>query len=180
MAQRNPAREIAFSLLAAVLLGGGLFVYLKNTIPKTEVVKASTKLTVPSAEAPTASMYDRASSVVQRFLDALREKRFRDAHAMTLRAYQNAVSVAEFQAAIEASPYMATAKEVSFERVNQQTMKREDGTVALGPVMGRGMLISDHGTADVSITLTPEEGTLHVLTVIAAGVPIFKGMVATP
>jgi hypothetical protein len=176
MAQRNPAREIAFILLATVVLGGGMFIYLKSTIPTEEDLKANIKMAVPSAERPEASLSDRAGSLAQRFITALREKRFRDAHALTVRSYQNAVSVAEFQATIESAPYLATAKEISFVRVSQQMMTREDGQAVAGPVLGRGMLISDQGTADVSVALTPEEDTLHVFTITAAGVPLFNAM----
>jgi hypothetical protein len=179
MAQRNPAREIAFSLLAAVVLGGGIFLYLKSTIPDAEELKSHMTMTVPSAERPEASLHERATSVAQRFINAVREKRFRDAHAMTVRTYQNAVGVAEFEAAIASSPYMVTARELSFTRVSQQTMTLKDGSLAQGPVMGRGMLVSDHGNADISFTLTPEEDTLHVLVITVTGVPIFSAMVKT-
>ncbi|HEX2880078.1 MAG TPA: hypothetical protein VHO25_11160 [Polyangiaceae bacterium] len=175
MAQRNPAREIAFSLIAAVVLGGGMYIYLKSTIPDEEDLRANMTMTAPSAERPEASLSERAGSLVQRFITALREKRFRDAHALTVRSYQNAVTVAEFQATIEAAPYLATAKEISFVRVSQQSMVK-DGQSVTGPVLGRGMLISDKGTADVSVTLSPEEDTLHVFTITAAGIPLFNAM----
>jgi hypothetical protein len=180
MAQRNPTREIAFSLLAAAVFGAGMFIYLRSTIPDAEELKSHMTVPVPSAERPEASLHERATSVAQRFINAVKEKRFRDAHAMTTRAYQNAVGVAEFQSAVEASPYLVTAKEVSFVRVSQQTMTLQDGTPAQGPVMGRGMLVSDHGNADISFTLTPEEDTLHVLVITTSGVPIFSAMLKTP
>lgn len=192
MAQRNPAREIAFSLIAALVLGTGFYFYLKSTMPTEESIKAGMKMLAPSASPsgsasgsagtpdPGPGIHERASNVAQRFVTALREKRYADARALTTNAYQRAVSLAEFQAAIESTPYMATAQEVSFVRVSQQTMIRESGEPALGPVMGRGMLISGNGNVDVSVTLTHEDGSLRVLTFIAAGIPIFKGMVATP
>jgi hypothetical protein len=179
MAQRNPAREIAFSLIAAAVLGSGMYIYLKSTIPTEEDLRANRTMTVPSAERPEASLSERAGSLTQRFITALKEKRFRDAHALTVRSYQNAVSVAEFQATIESAPYLATASEISFVRVSQQMMVRKDGQSVPGPVLGRGMLISDKGTADVSVTLSPEEDTLHVFTITAAGIPLFNAM-ATP
>jgi hypothetical protein len=180
MAQRNPAREIAFSLIAAVVLGAGMYIYLKSTIPTEEDLRANMKMTAPSAERPEASLDERAGSLAQRFIAALKEKRFRDAHALTVRSYQNAVSVAEFQSTIESAPFLATAKEINFVRVSQQTMTRENGQVVLGPVLGRGMLISDQGTADVSVTLSPEEDTLHVFTITAAGGVVLFNAMKTP
>lgn len=182
MAQRNPAREIAISLIAAVVLGAGFYIYLRSTIPTAEELKSNMKMLAPSASATPSGtgIHERATDVAQRFVAALKEKSYASAYGLTTSAYQQAVGLAAFQAAIEGTPYMATAQEISFVRVSQQTMVRESGEPAPGPVLGRGMLISGSGNVDVSVTLVLEDGTLRILTIIAAGIPIFKGMVSTP
>jgi hypothetical protein len=179
VAQRNVKKELAWIFVATIVLAAGMFWYLKSTIPTAEDLKADMHLLAPSASAGAASsLTDRATEVSQRFITALREQRFRDAYALTTRDYRKAVSAAEFEAAINVQPYLATAREISFVRISQQTMKRENGETVVGPVLCRGMLVAGHGNVDTSVTLVHEDDTLRVLTIIAAGVPIFKGMVA--
>lgn len=182
---RNPLREVAYSLIAAVVLGGAFAAYLFHTIPSAEELKAGMKMLAPSAQQPNAQqqgpgIHERVSLVAGQFVRGLRTSNFADALALTAKPYRESASVEQFTNVCKASPYLATAKEISFFRVSQQSTPLADGTTAIGPATASGLLISDSGNVDVSVFFAPEGNEFRILTILVAGVPIFQAVTALP
>jgi len=174
--KRNVGREITLSLVAALVFGIGMYVYLKSTMPSAEELKAEMKMTAPSARGLTMDLVDSVSAVGTQFIAHLQHGQYEAAFALTAKGYRESASLAQFTATCRGTPYLASAKEVSFIRVSQQSIKLESGEIAKGSALARGMLISEAGNVDVSFAFAPEGDDFRVLTILAAGVPIFQAL----
>jgi len=97
---------------------------------------------------------------------------FADAYALLAAPYRDAVTLAAFTKACQASPILAEARAVTLNRLRQQTV----GTAAT--VEGSGVLDSRSGGVPIAFVFLQEGGNLRILVVSLAGVPVLQGVAA--
>jgi hypothetical protein len=175
---RNPIREIAYSLGAALVLGGAFAAYLLHTVPSAEQLKSEMSLLAPSARHEGPGLHERVSLVADQFVQNLRRGNFDAALALTAKPYRESASIENFTSLCKASPYLATVKEIRFFRVSQQSVPLADGTTATGPATATGLLIAESGNVDVVVSFAPEGREFRILTILVAGVPILQAVSA--
>jgi hypothetical protein len=166
MAQRNPWREIAFSLAAAVVFGVGLYAYISSTI---ELPKPSA-LVAPSAlrAAERDTRPDDARRVATAFVQHLAATRYEDAYLMMANAYRQTTPLSAFRAACTASPFLSTASSVSLSRTREERAAGQEGR---GSLSGTGVLITRSGTVDVTFFFVDGASGVAIVNVNIAGAP---------
>ena len=169
---RNPSREIAFSLAAAVALGSGLYAYISSTIerPKPPVLVAS------SAMRPADTRPDDARRVATAFVQHLAAAHDEDAYLTMANAYRQTTPLASFRAACLASPFLATATSVSLSRTREERAAGQEGR---GSLSATGVLVTRSGTVDVTFFFVDEPSGVAIVNVNVAGAPALPmGVVA--
>ena len=161
---RNPSREIAFSLAAAVALGAGLYAYISSTIerPKPPVLVAA------SAMRPADTRPDDARRVATAFVQHLAAAHDEDAYLTMANAYRQTTPLASFRAACLGSPFLATAKSVSLSRTREERAAGQEGR---GSLSATGVLVTRSGTVDVTFFFVDEPSGVAIVNVNVAGTP---------
>jgi len=166
MSQRNPSREIAFSIALAVALGAGLYAYISSTIerPKPPVLVA------PSAMAAAArdTRPDDARRVATAFVQHLSAGRYDDAYLMMANAYRQTTPMASFRAACTASPFLSSAASVSISRTRQERAPGQEGR---GSLSATGVLATRSGNVDVTFYFVDDPAGVAIVNVNVAGAP---------
>jgi len=166
MPERNPSREIAFSLALAVAFGAGLYAYISSTIerPKGPVLVASSaRRAVQEDKRP-----DEARRVAGAFVQHLASARHEDAYLMMAEAYRQTTPLPAFRASCTASPFLSTAASVSLSRTREE---RAAGQSGRGSLTGTGVLITRSGTVDVTFFFVDDPAGVAIVNVNVAGTP---------
>jgi hypothetical protein len=165
MSKRNPAREIAISLVLAVVLGIGFYVYIVSSItPPTGPALVPPSLR--AAEQDTRP--DDARRVAASFVQHLAAGRPDDAYLMMANAYRQTTPLAAFRTSCTSSPFLSTAASVSLSRIHEE---RAAGQQGRGSLNGSGVLITRSGTVDVTFFFVDDPGGVAIINVNIAGAP---------
>jgi hypothetical protein len=151
--QRNVGREIGLSLLAAVVLGAGLYWYIRSSI----------EMPVPPRLVETASAGGSAGAggEARSSLDAANELAARFA-------------LDAFSAKCRASPFLSTLTRAVITKTQRRMVEgSSDATYTLA---GMGMLVTGSGSLDASFTFLVDAGRMHILVLSIAGVPVLDGI----
>jgi hypothetical protein len=136
------------------------------------------QMLAPSAAQKGPDLHEQVSAVARQFTQAVQQGKFDAALALTAKSYRESASVEQFTAVCKSSPYLATVKEIRFFRVSQQSIPLADGKMASGPATATGLLVADSGNVDVTVSFAAEGSDFRILSILAAGVPIFQGVTA--
>jgi hypothetical protein len=164
MAQRNPSREIAFSLALAVAFGAGLYAYISSTIER----PTAPALVAPSALRAMDTRPDDARRVAGAFVQHLAATRFDDAYLMMANAYRQTTPLTAFRAACAASPFLSTATSVSISRTREERAPGQEGR---GSLSATGVLVSRSGTVDATFFFVDDPGGVAIVNLAIAGAP---------
>lgn len=182
--QRNVGREIALSLGAAVVLGGGFALYLLKTIPSREELSAgmspgSASSTLP---APPDDLV-LANAVFEGFGAELASKRYDAAYARMAAPYRSSFSLEAFRASCERSPFLAGVQRAGLLKTTRMVLADPQGSAAPASpftVKGQGVLASAAGSIDASVTLLVERGEARILVLSLGGIPVLDGVSGPP
>ena len=167
MAERNPAREIAISLGAAVLFAGALLMYI---LPSTRVPTPSL-LVSSSAESSGGGFArgDDARRVATAFVQQLSLAHHEEAYRLMASAYRQGTPFSAFQGACIGSPFLSTARDVSLSKTSE--------TIAPGQTKGAlkasGVMTTGAGAVEVIFSFVDDAAGLGIVNVVVAGTPTF-------
>jgi hypothetical protein len=166
MSQRNPSREIAFSIALAVALGAGLYAYISSSIerPKPPVLVAPPAMDAGARD----TRAEDARRVATAFVQHLSAARYDDAYLMMANAYRQMTPVSAFRGACTASPFLSTAASVSISRTRQERAPGQEGR---GSLSATGVLATRSGNVDVTFYFVDDPAGVAIVNVNVAGAP---------
>ena len=165
MSQRNPSREIAFSIALAVAFAAGLYAYISSSIerPKPPVLVA------PSARAaePDTRPSD-ARRAAAAFVQHIAAARHDEAYQMMAAAYRQTTPAAAFRASCLASPFLSTAVSVSISRTRQERAPGQEGR---GSLSATGVLATRSGNVEAIFFFVDDPAGVAIVNLNLAGAP---------
>jgi len=174
VARLSTERIVAIAVIGAAVFAVGMLLLVQH-VTKTSREEALATVNANTAQMERArgtSMLDAAAAVASPFVAHVGRGEFADAYALLAAPYRDAVTLAAFTKACQASPILAEARAVTLNRLRQQTV----GTAAT--VEGSGVLDSRSGGVPIAFVFLQEGGNLRILVVSLAGVPVLQGVAA--
>jgi len=173
VSERNPAREIAFSLIAALVLGTGIAVY----VMKSTAASAPQGPQLVSASAvPVRSASDDARQVATTFAKHLSLGEYDQAYQQMANAYRQTTSLEGFRSTCTASPFLSTAQGVSLSKTRQEMAPGQ----SRGSLSASGVLMTRAGTVDVTFWFIDDDSGVAILNASIAGSQAFPMGTAAP
>lgn len=171
MTKRNVGLEIALSLVAAVVLGAGLYLYIDSEIPK----PAPINLVPPSersiATAGASSNNDQMVALAAAWGRQLATGDVVAAQASMAVALREGLSAEQFRERVASNPYLVSAQEISILRTNEQRLGADPAAASF---RGTGVLKSKAGAVEVTMHFVREGSDMKILSVLIAGVPALQ------
>lgn len=167
MGQRNATRDVAFSLVVALLVVGGLAAYL---LPRTLGPSSAPSLLVSSTgPSHDYTRGDDARGVGSAFVQQLAMAHHEEAYKLMASAYRQTTTFSAFQKACMGSPLLSTARNVSFSRTSETIAPGQDR----GAISAHGVMTTGAGAVEVNFAFVDDGAGLGIINVNVAGTPAF-------
>jgi len=171
----NPGRDIALSLLAALVIGGAIVAYVLHGVPsRQELIASGPHLVESDAGAQALGAMDAATKLVSLFSTALAAHRYADAYALMAAPYRASNALTAFESKCKSSPFLAGAQSAGINSTRRATVP--GGNADTYTFQGQGVWTAAQGSVDASFVFWVDHGRAHILVMSLAGIPVLDGV----
>ena len=173
---RNPAREIFWSLAAAVVFASGLCAYLLHATAPAEPARPLLTAAAPPVEAR--PLLGAENALVGRFAAALAAQDHAAAYALMAPAYRESFSLDAFRARCNRSKFLAGIERAVV--LSARTTRIPGAPADPHTVQARGVVSGKAGSLEAGFTFHVTGEAYSLLVVELAGIPVLDGVSGPP